>query len=246
MWQPGQHLSYHFFPLEKTLSRLLTRVPKMRSCNELSGCSEHELIRPSRDSGNGLAERENSGTNPGDLAERVISGTNPRDLVERVSSGINLEDLAERVNSGTNPRDLVERVSSGTNLGDLAERVNLGTNPEDLAERVASGTNHGDLAERVNSGTKPRDLAERMNSGTNPGDLAERGLALSHYYHYFCSLLLHMYFIITFPASQCSQRGFTFNAVMHFTHWVVLGWRFALPREAEMTLLDPINFLRPG
>ncbi|RWW54291.1 hypothetical protein BHE74_00039136 [Ensete ventricosum] len=66
-WQPCQYLSYHFSPLEKTLSRLLTRVPKMRSCNELSGCSEvrvvfdlneHELIRPSRGSGTKPAEQE--------------------------------------------------------------------------------------------------------------------------------------------------------------------------------------------
>ncbi|RRT40370.1 hypothetical protein B296_00035311 [Ensete ventricosum] len=31
-------------PPEKTLSRLLTRVPKMRSCNESSGCSEVSVV----------------------------------------------------------------------------------------------------------------------------------------------------------------------------------------------------------
>ncbi|RRT40372.1 hypothetical protein B296_00035312 [Ensete ventricosum] len=140
--------------------------------------TEHELIRPSRGSGNGLTERANSGTNPEDLAERVTSGRNPRDLVERVSSGTNLEDLAERVNSGINPRDLAERVASGTNPWDSAKRVNSSINPEDLVKRVNSGTNPGDLAERMNSGTNPGDLAERVNSSINPGDLTERELAL--------------------------------------------------------------------
>ncbi|RRT46807.1 hypothetical protein B296_00051616 [Ensete ventricosum] len=136
------------------------------------------MIRPSKSSRNGLAERVNSGTNPGDLAERVNSGTNPGDMIEKVNSGTNPGDLAERVNSGTNPGDLAERVNSSTNPGDLAGRVNSGTNPGDLAERVNSGINPGDLAERVNSGTNLGDLAERVNSGTNPGDLAEGGLSV--------------------------------------------------------------------
>ncbi|RWV93241.1 hypothetical protein GW17_00044318 [Ensete ventricosum] len=131
------------------------KSPRVRLGRSTAGVVE---LRGSR---NGLAERANSSTNPGDLVERVTSGTNPRDLAERVSSGINIGDLAKRVNSGTNLVDLAERVASGTNHGDLAERV-------------ASGTNLGDLVERVNSGTNPKDLAERVNSGTNPGDLAER------------------------------------------------------------------------
>ncbi|RWW45637.1 hypothetical protein BHE74_00048503 [Ensete ventricosum] len=98
-------------------------------------------------SGDGLAERANSGTNPSDLAEKTNSGTNPGDLAERVSSSTNPEDLSERVSSGTNPGDLSERANSGTNPGDLVEGVNSGTNPGDLIERANSGTNPGDLAE---------------------------------------------------------------------------------------------------
>ncbi|RRT51244.1 hypothetical protein B296_00048269 [Ensete ventricosum] len=105
------------------------------------------MNRPSRSSGDGLAKRANSGTNPGDLAEKTNSGTNPGDLVERVSSSTNPGDLSERVSSGTNPGDLSERANSGTNLGDLAEGVNSDTNPGDLIERAKSGTNPGDLAE---------------------------------------------------------------------------------------------------
>ncbi|RZR91479.1 hypothetical protein BHM03_00019613 [Ensete ventricosum] len=152
------------------------------------------MIRPSRSSGDGLVERANPGTNPGDLAERTNSGTNPG-------------YLAERVNSGTNPGDLAERANSGTNLGDLAERMNSGTNPGDLVEGVNSGTNPGDLAER-------RTWAQIL-------EIWPRG---------------NLY--------RCAQCGSTFNAVMHLMRRVVLGWCFALPREAETTLLDPINFLR--
>ncbi|RWW88643.1 hypothetical protein BHE74_00002495 [Ensete ventricosum] len=109
-----------------------------------------------------------------DLAEKVNSGTNPGDLAEKMNSGTSLGDLVERVNSGTNPGDSAEKVNSGTNPGDLAKNVNLGMSLEDLAERVNSGTNPGDLAERVNSGTNPGDLAEKVNLGVNPRDLAER------------------------------------------------------------------------
>ncbi|RRT47285.1 hypothetical protein B296_00013337, partial [Ensete ventricosum] len=131
------------------------------------------MIRPSRSSGDGLAERANSGTNPSDLAERMNLGTNPGDLAEKVNLGTNPGDLAERANLDTNPGDLAKEVSSGINPGDLAEGVNSDTNPGGLAERANSGTNPGDLAERANLGTNPRDLAEGVNSGTNPGDLAE-------------------------------------------------------------------------
>ncbi|RRT38182.1 hypothetical protein B296_00039245 [Ensete ventricosum] len=62
-----------------------------------------------RGSGNGLAERANSGTNLGDLAERVNSGTNPG-------------DLAKRMNSDTNPGDLAGRIDLSINHGDLAKR----------------------------------------------------------------------------------------------------------------------------
>ncbi|RRT36391.1 hypothetical protein B296_00033009 [Ensete ventricosum] len=58
----------------------------------------------------GLAEKVNSGKNPGDLAEKVSSGTNHGDLAKRANSGTNLGDLAERVNSDTNHEDLVESV----------------------------------------------------------------------------------------------------------------------------------------
>ncbi|RWV87378.1 hypothetical protein GW17_00050636 [Ensete ventricosum] len=45
MWQPGQHPSYHTPPSpEKTFSRLLIRVLKMRSGNEPSGRSEGRLV----------------------------------------------------------------------------------------------------------------------------------------------------------------------------------------------------------
>ncbi|RZR88391.1 hypothetical protein BHM03_00015956 [Ensete ventricosum] len=83
----------------------------------------------------GLAERANSGINPGDLVERVNSGTNPGDSAERVNSGTNLGDLAERVNSDTNPGDSIETVNSGINPRDSTERVNSGINLGDLAER---------------------------------------------------------------------------------------------------------------
>ncbi|RZS18996.1 hypothetical protein BHM03_00051333 [Ensete ventricosum] len=131
------------------------------------------MIRPSRSSGDGLAEMANSGTNPSDLAERTNLGTNPGDLAEKVNLGTNPGDLAERANLDTNPRDLAKGVSSSINPGDLAEGVNSDTNPGGLAERANSGTNPGDLAEMANLGTNPRDLAEGVNSGTNPGDLAE-------------------------------------------------------------------------
>ncbi|RRT45865.1 hypothetical protein B296_00045733 [Ensete ventricosum] len=121
-------------PPEKTFSRLLTIVPKMRPCNEPSSCGER------------------LGNGSWDLAEKVNSGTSPGDLAERVNSGINFGELAERVNSGTNPRDLVEMVNSGTNPGDLVEKVNSGTNSGDLAGRVNSGTNSGDLVERMDLG----------------------------------------------------------------------------------------------
>ncbi|RRT63468.1 hypothetical protein B296_00005763 [Ensete ventricosum] len=195
-WQPGQHPSYHSpAPSQKTFSRFLIRVPKMRSYNEPSDGSEVRLVSDPNEHehkswGFGredelgtnlgdLAERVTSGTNPWDLAERVNSGTNPGDLDERMDSGTNPEDLTERVNLGTNPGDLVERVNSGTNPRDLAQRVNSGTNLGDLAEKVNSGTNPGNLAKKVNSGTNPRDLVERVNSGINLRDLAERGLVFS-------------------------------------------------------------------
>ncbi|RWW36631.1 hypothetical protein BHE74_00058333 [Ensete ventricosum] len=117
MWQPGQHPSYHTPPPspEKTFSRLLIRVLKMRSCNEPSGRSEGRLV-------SNPDEQGDLGHKSWDLTERVTSGTNLGDLVERVVPGTNPGDLAERVISGTNLGDLAERVVSGTNLGDLAER----------------------------------------------------------------------------------------------------------------------------
>ncbi|RZR73973.1 hypothetical protein BHM03_00030317 [Ensete ventricosum] len=88
------------------------------------------MIRPSRSSGDRLAERMNSGTNPSDLAERTNSGTNPEDLAERANSGINPGDLAERVNSGTNPGDLAEGELVSLTEGSLAairERYSIPT-----------------------------------------------------------------------------------------------------------------------
>ncbi|RWW31772.1 hypothetical protein GW17_00003602 [Ensete ventricosum] len=157
----------------------------------------------------------------------VISGANLGDLAEGVILGANLEDLAEGPISGTNPGDLAERVISGTNPGDLAERVISGTNPRDLAEMVVSGINLGDLAERVISGANLGDLAEGPISGTNPGDLAER-------------VILGINLGDLAEGLLCPQCGDAFNALSG------LGWRLVLPREAESTLLGPINFLRPG
>ncbi|RZS11900.1 hypothetical protein BHM03_00043277 [Ensete ventricosum] len=64
-----------------------------------------------------MAEKVNSGTNPGDLVEKVNSGTNPEDLAEKMNSGMNPEDLAKKVNSGTNPGDLAEKVISSPGSG---------------------------------------------------------------------------------------------------------------------------------
>ncbi|RZR91092.1 hypothetical protein BHM03_00019138 [Ensete ventricosum] len=132
-------------PLEKTFSRLLIWVPKMRSCNEPSSCSEDrlvfdqgereidsierwtlEMIRLGRSSGADHTEHR--------LCRGVISGANSGDLAEKVTSGTNLEDLVEEPISGTNRGDFIKELLSGTNPGDLAEKVTSGTNLEDLVE----------------------------------------------------------------------------------------------------------------
>ncbi|RWW19352.1 hypothetical protein GW17_00016600 [Ensete ventricosum] len=87
------------------------------------------MIRPSRSSGDRLAERMNSGTNPSDLAERTNSGTNPEDLAERANSGINPGDLAERVNSGTNPGDLAEGELVAMTSSDSSSSVRVISSP---------------------------------------------------------------------------------------------------------------------
>ncbi|RWW38991.1 hypothetical protein BHE74_00055717 [Ensete ventricosum] len=103
------------------------------------------------------------------MAEKVNSGTNPGDLVEKVNSGTNPEDLAEKMNSGMNPEDLAKKVNSGTNPGDLAEKVNSSTNPEALAKKVNSGTNPKDFVEKVNSGTNPEDVTPFFSVISSPG-----------------------------------------------------------------------------
>ncbi|RRT83129.1 hypothetical protein B296_00004361 [Ensete ventricosum] len=164
------------FPLspEMTFSRLLIWVTKMRSCNELSGCSEDRLVF---DQGECELIRSSgviSGTNSGDLAKKVTSGTNLEDLVEELISGTNPGDFTEELISGTNHGDSVEKVTSGTNLWDLTEEQISGANPEDFAAELILGTNPGDLAEKVTVGINLGDLAEEPISGTNPGDFAER------------------------------------------------------------------------
>ncbi|RWW49510.1 hypothetical protein BHE74_00044429, partial [Ensete ventricosum] len=121
---------------EKTFSRLLIWVPKMRSYNEPSGCSEDRLVF------------DQDELNFGDLAEGPILGTNPGDLAERLISGTNLRDLAKEPISGINPWGLAENVISSTNLGGLVEEPISGTNPGDFTEEPILGINLGDLAEK--------------------------------------------------------------------------------------------------
>ncbi|RRT67712.1 hypothetical protein B296_00028758 [Ensete ventricosum] len=171
----ARSIRHIIFPPENTFSRFLIRVPpKMRSCNEPSGCSEHELIRPRRGSGNDPTEQE---------LERWTS----RVLYPRVDSskGSGNYPTEQELGGWTGREGELEhkswRFSRENELGHkswgFSRGVNSGTNPGDLAEGVNSGTNPGDLAERANSSTNPRDLVERANSGINPGYLAEGELA---------------------------------------------------------------------
>ncbi|RZS22090.1 hypothetical protein BHM03_00054826, partial [Ensete ventricosum] len=80
------------------------------------------------------------------LVVLVVTHAPARDLAERVNSGTNPGDLAERANSGTNPGDLAKRVNSGSNPGDLAERTNSGSNLGDLAERMKRRSSRGDFS----------------------------------------------------------------------------------------------------
>ncbi|RZR98824.1 hypothetical protein BHM03_00028280 [Ensete ventricosum] len=106
------------------------------------------------------------------LAGQLSKGART-DLAEKVNSGANPGDLAERVNSGTNPGDLAERVNSGTNPGDLAERVNSGTNPGDLAERVGMTSSDSLSSVRVisspGSGGVSQGDSEASSSGASSG-----------------------------------------------------------------------------